>query len=358
MMSVEPESIFPAKYRAARRAFIAACEARGVDVIARVHPRAKGPDGKPLFLDTAAMGPRLAKKALLLICGTHGVEGRFGSGVMTGLLQDGIAPPPDARLVMVHALNPHGFAWDRRVNEDNVDLNRNFVDHASPPSNPGYDALAQAIAPRDISAAGLAAADAVLAAYRQQHGAMAWQAAVSAGQYTHPDGLFYGGTRESWSAQALRAVLTEDLSRVEKLIVIDFHTGLGDSGSAEMIVETAPGSPAHGRAHAIWGGLVKSTDAGHSASAKLSGILEDGLASMLPRTELTFGTLEIGTVPLLDMFHALRLANWQDHFAPDDSRAAEIAQTIRDAFYTDTPAWKRAVWGHAEKAVRAALAAL
>ena len=49
---------------------------------------------------------------------------------------------------MVHAINPHGFAWSRRVTEDNVDLNRNFVDHAQPyPSNPGYEELRAAICP-------------------------------------------------------------------------------------------------------------------------------------------------------------------------------------------------------------------
>ena len=145
-MSLDPESYFPADYRQARRNFIAACQKAGVDSIARVHPGAKGPDGKPLFIDSAALGPRGAKKALLLIAGTHGVEGYFGSGAMTGLLRQGLKPPPDTRLVLVHALNPYGFAWDRRVNEDNVDLNRNFVDHADPPDNREYALLADAIA--------------------------------------------------------------------------------------------------------------------------------------------------------------------------------------------------------------------
>ena len=94
MMPTAPEEFFPSDYRGARRAFIAACEARGVDVIARVNPKAKGPDGAPLFLDAAAMGPRDAKKALVLVSGTHGVEGYFGSGVQTGLMRTGIAPPP------------------------------------------------------------------------------------------------------------------------------------------------------------------------------------------------------------------------------------------------------------------------
>lgn len=358
MMTASPESYFPQDYRGARKAFINACEARGVDVIARVHPTAKGPDGKPLFLDVCAMGPRDAQKALLLISGTHGVEGYFGSGVLTGLLRSGIQPPEEARLVMIHALNPFGFAWNRRVDENNVDINRNFADHQSPPANPGYDELAEAIALRDVSAAGFARADAVLADYARRHGRAAWQQAVSAGQYRHPDGLFYGGDKPCWSAQALRAVLQEDLSRAKKIIAMDFHTGLGESGAGEMIVEATPGSAGYARARAIWGDMAASVSTGESLSAPLTGTVDHGVERMLPRTELTFATLEVGTVALEPMVRALRLANWQDHFAADDSRAAEISRIMRDTFYTDSPAWKRAVWALAEKTVGQALEAL
>ena len=358
-MPMHPEDFFPADYRSARRAFIAACQGRGVDVVSRVHPTARGPDGAPLFLDVAAMGPRGAKKALLLVSGTHGVEGYFGSGVQTGLMQTGIAPPPGARLVMIHALNPFGFAWDRRVNEDNVDLNRSFIaDHARPPANPGYDALATAIAPRDVSENGLARADAELAAYAARHGASAWQQAVSGGQYRHPDGLFYDGRGESWSQGALRAIRTEDMAKVEQVIAIDFHTGLGAAGSAEMIVEAGPESAHFARARAVWGNDVVSASGGQSLSAPLTGTLDAGLERMLAPAELTFAALEVGTLPLDQMLLALRLANWQDHFAPDQARAPEIARQMRAAFYGDTPVWKRQVWGHALRHVKAGLAAL
>lgn len=357
-MTHEPESYFPADYRQARRAFIAACEARGLDAIARVAPGVSGPDGKPLFMDAVAMGPRDADRALLLISGTHGVEGYFGAGIQTGLLRQGIAPPEGARLVMVHALNPFGFAWNRRVNEDNVDLNRNFIDHADPPANPGYDALADAIALRDISEQGFARADAVLERWRREHGDDAWQAAISAGQYSHPDGLFYGGDTPAWSAGALAAVITEDLSKAKTLVAMDFHTGLGESGAGEMIVEAAPDSSAFARARGIWGAMAVSEAGGQSQSVPLTGTLDQGLAALLPKAELTHGVLEAGTVPLAAMLRALRLANWQDHFAPDDARAAEIGRAMRDAFYTDTPDWKRAVWEKARICVTAALAAL
>jgi hypothetical protein len=112
MMAPHPES----PYRAHRRAFIAACEAAGVDVIARVHP-ARGPDGKPLFLDSAALGARGAGRAVLLVS-----RDAAGSEIQTELVRARTHPPADARLVLVHALDPAAFAgvpgdgrWPRKM---------------------------------------------------------------------------------------------------------------------------------------------------------------------------------------------------------------------------------------------------
>ena len=88
-------------YRTARRAFIAACEKAHVDTVARLHP-AKGPDGKPLFMDCAALGPRGATRAVLAV----GYDAA-GTALLTQLLEDA---PKNARLVLVHALDPAAFA--------------------------------------------------------------------------------------------------------------------------------------------------------------------------------------------------------------------------------------------------------
>lgn len=357
-MRPHPEQYFSPDYRQARRKFIAACQKAGVDCIARVHPRAKGPDGKPLFLDSVALGPRDAKKALLLNAGTHGVEGYFGSAAETGLLSEGVRPPRDARLVMVHAFNPYGFAWDRRVNEDNVDLNRNFADHAHPPDNPDYAALADAIAYRDASPQGVARADDALAAYAGRHGTAKLRETITRGQYRFPDGLHFGGTAPSWSHAMMRAILTEDLAQVEKLIVIDFHTGLGEKGAGEMIVEALPEAPLYARARAIWGAMVASSENGESASAPLVGTLDQAFAAWLPKVELTFAVLEVGTTPFATIFDALRRDNWLHNFAPDQSLVPEIRAQCRAAFYPEDEAWKAQVFGHAKRAVAAALAAL
>ena len=91
-------------YRHARRAFIAACEHAHLDTVARLHP-AKSPDGKPLFMDCAAQGARDAAKAVLVVA-----RGASGSAILVALLEGGLTPPPGARLVLEHALDPAEFA--------------------------------------------------------------------------------------------------------------------------------------------------------------------------------------------------------------------------------------------------------
>ena len=362
-MSADPEEHFPADYRQGRHAFVAACEHASIDVVARVHPDQQGHDGKPLFLDTAVIGPREAKKALLLISATHGVEGYFGSGVQTGLMREGLATraPKDTKIVVLHALNPYGFSWDRRVNEDNADINRNCVDFANPPKNDPYDKLAAAISPRDISDEAMAAANAQLIVYLKEHGAFALQEAVSKGQYKYADGVYYGGAREAWSLKMLKDVFAENLAHVKKLTVIDFHTGLGAFGAGEMITEDLPGSAAYGRAKAMWGARVASSEAGESVSAPLSGTIDKAVAKWLSKVELTFAALEVGTRDTRTVFNALRQDNWLHCFAPGRHRhalAESIRRELRDAFYPDTAEWKRLVWDHASDVVSAALAAL
>jgi hypothetical protein len=88
-------------YRNARRAFIAACEAAHVETVARLHP-VRGADGKPLFMDCAAAGPRQAAKAVLAVA-----HDAAGSDMLIALVREPLLP--DARLVLVHAYDPAHF---------------------------------------------------------------------------------------------------------------------------------------------------------------------------------------------------------------------------------------------------------
>src|SRR5258708_37200548 len=146
MVSV-PEC-FSESYAEARAKFCSAAADAGGALRSWLNPKAKGPNGELLYLDTARFGPADATNMLVLISSTHGVEGHCGSGAQIAWLRTGgpTKLPNGTGASLIHAINPYGFAWTRRVTEDNVDLNRNFVDHDKGyPRNDGYLAIANAI---------------------------------------------------------------------------------------------------------------------------------------------------------------------------------------------------------------------
>lgn len=348
----EPLPLFAADYLEARTKFLKATAARGCRLTAHMNPYAKGPSGEDLFVDVATTGPEEAATALLLISGTHGVEGYAGSACQIGWLgsERNDAFPPALKVVVIHALNPYGFAWNRRVTEDNVDLNRNFVDHTAPyPGNDGYDELKEAIAPADLSAETLKHASDLFRAFVRKHSAFAMQEAVSKGQYRHPDGMYFGGTREQWSAALFRHVVRRELAHCRRVGVVDFHTGLGPYGYGELITEDGADTPAYRRAKSWWGDTVRSTHAGESVSAHVDGSLDSSIPALLPHAEVTMAALEFGTYSTLEVFEALRADNWLhvrgDPKGPD---AARIKADIRCAFYPDRDDWKEMVWQRAE----------
>ena len=84
-----------------------------------------------LFLPPSSdSSPPKIENLLVHISGTHGVEGPAGSAIQLASLNYLSSHPlshPTTGVLFVHGLNAYGFKHHRRVNENNVDLNRNFL---------------------------------------------------------------------------------------------------------------------------------------------------------------------------------------------------------------------------------------
>jgi hypothetical protein len=358
---VAPRHFFSTDYDEARRKFREAAAGAGARLFAYANDRARGPGGASLTTDVAWLGPENAGRVLVTISGTHGVEGFCGAGVQTGTFAHGADNlPRDTALLAVHAINPHGFAWLRRVTEDNVDLNRNFVAHDRPlPRNPGYDALADAICPDEWTDTVLAAAAARLDDYGRRHGVAALQKAITGGQYTHADGIFYGGAAPCWSRRTMMAIAADRLAAARRVAVIDYHTGLGPYGHGERIVLHPHGSAALARARDWYGDDVTSPSLGTSRSSDIVGDLITGLAGALPQVEMTAMALEYGVRPLQETIDALRADNWLHcHGTLDSAEGRDIKAMIRAVFYGDADDWKDMIFAQALDAQRRALAGL
>ncbi len=352
---------FAQTYAEARGKFLAAAEAAGLDVESHAHPML-GRDGEALAMDVVRSGPQDARALLVVSSACHGVEGFCGSGVQTALLHDSAwrqaASDADVAVLYIHALNPHGFSWWRRTTQENVDLNRNFHDFTAPlPRNAGYDELAALIVPANWPPS--ADNEAALQRFAQERGLPALQAAITGGQYAHPEGLFYGGRNPSWSHVTLRHVLRDHATRCAHLGWIDLHTGLGPSGVGERIFACRDDAAALQRARAWWGDKVTSIYDGSSSSAPLQGLMWLAAYEECAQAEYTGIALEYGTLPILQMIDALRADQWAENH-PDalPTLRAQIKQRTRDAFYTNTDAWKQRIVEQAFDAAHGAVRGL
>jgi hypothetical protein len=356
---------FAPDYVSARERFLAASSLADGQLRAYANST-KGPNGEALSTDLAWFGPVNASRVLVLVSATHGVEGFCGSGAQIDWITvDPAGPvlPPDTAVLIIHALNPYGFAWLRRTTEEGVDLNRNGLAFDRPlPANTGYDELADAFVPQNLEAATLEAADLALAQWREKHGARAFEHARSGGQYTRPEGIFYGGTEATWSMRTLQRICAEfSLAQRSAVAVIDFHTGLGPHGHGEPICGHRPGEPGQARCRAWYGDSLGEPLLGTSFSLPIAGLTQYAWAREVGADKLTFVALEFGTYGAEVGACALR----DDHVLhragePDwhDDTCRRIKSALRKFYHPDTPAWKEMVIFRSRQVIAQALEGL
>ena len=352
---------FSADYAEARAKFSdAAAEMGGtLERIANPH---RGPDGGDLSTDVAWFGPRDAERVLVMVSATHGVEGFCGSGAQVDWLRRGEASNLSSGVaaLLIHAINPYGFAWLRRVTEENVDLNRNWLEFGGMlPRNPGYDELAAATVPESWTAESQAASSAVLRDYGARHGPAALQQALSGGQYRHPKGVYFGGDAPCWARRTQEEIYRTYLGHAGRIAILDYHTGLGPWGYAEPIMSDPRGSPAFRRGQSWYGAAVTTPLDGTSTSAVTSGDNLEAAPGLLSHAEVTGLALEFGTVSMARVFHALRADAWLHAYGDPASPGGQaIKAEIRAAFYGDADDWKGMVCGQSLTACRQAIAGL
>ncbi|TLS75987.1 DUF2817 domain-containing protein [Mariprofundus erugo] len=361
-MPVAPfdDDVFASDYADARRRFVASAQAAGFEVASYSHPFT-GPTGEALASDVVWCGAKDATSVLVLLSATHGVEGFCGSAAQIDWLRHGCVPD-DTAVLMVHALNPHGFAWLRRVNEEGVDLNRNFIDFSRPlPENHGYCQLADAIVPHDLDERALAAADLRLSEYADYFGREAYESALSAGQFTHADGLFYGGIQPSWSRRTIEAIVEQfHLKQRRRVAVLDFHTGLGPFGYGEPICDHAPDSTGVRLARQWYGASVTEPAMGTSTSVAKEGLSDYGWQQMLGDV-VVFIALEFGTYSFENMIRVLRADHWLHRQGEPDWHAPHtrsIKADIRRHFYPATRDWQQMLLFRSRQCIAQALSGL
>jgi len=304
-----------------------------------------GPGGTPLTIDVGLLGDPEAKSRLVLSSGTHGVEGFFGSAVQLAYLENQLEDDlkvPSLGVVLIHAVNPYGFANIRRVNEENIDLNRNFLTDERPfeGADPGYAKFDPLLNPPSPPG-GLEfyLLRAVLNILR--YGMPKLKSSLVSGQYEFEKGLFFGGKGPSKSSEIIRNNLHKWVAGAERVMHVDFHTGLGPwatyvLGACEPADED----------EISW--LRKYFDQDYVQGMEPNGVLyeihgEFGAWCKQAVDSLEYHAVlaEFGTYSPLKVLGALRAENRTHHWAnPEDPCSRDAKNQLKEAFAPASPEWQ------------------
>ena len=215
-------------------ALIAHLEGEGIAVERESHA-VDADDG--LYIDTFYLPSAKERTNLVVLTtGVHGMEGYIGSVMLDVFFQE-IYPQldrEDTGVLVVANVNPYGMKYYRRYNENNVDLNRNFIldwDAHDRNSNTEYPKVDTFLGPtgkignafwHEVGFYGSLAKTALT------EGADTVSDALLTGQYAYPQGVYYGGDGDEKSTVYLKDVFSRCLdSEYDNIVHIDIHSGYG-----------------------------------------------------------------------------------------------------------------------------------
>lgn len=305
-----------------------------------------GPRGEELTVDVALSPGRSSAPVLVVSSGLHGVEGIFGSAVQLAWLNryEGGKNHP-IRQVLVHSLNPHGFAWGRRVNDANIDLNRNFL---SPPDSytgfpEGYRSLDPFLNPqRPLSVWDPFTLKAVHLLAR--HGKTKLQQAIAVGQYEYPQGLFFGGSQPAWQFELLSEHYSKWIADSRDVFHFDLHTGLGPWGKCNILIDYPLGAQQLKRLQSWFGSSALDAYKTKTVSYQAKGGLGQWLNSQHPDREFLFAFAEFGTYGPVSILKGLRAENQAHHWdKPSSPRTRKTKARLRELFCPADPSWRQSV---------------
>lgn len=336
---------FSPDYATARRKFRSAV-ARPGWIFEEHLLQEEGPDGETLSVDVARYCVKGSRQTLVISSGLHGVEGFLGSAVQLEALRVWATKArPRVNVVVLHALNPYGFAWLRRFDKQNVDLNRNFLlegesYQGSPASYSTLDGLLNPqCAPNRLD---MFRVQALLLIVR--HGMPALRQAVAGGQYDFPRGLFFGGHRAASIQQWLGDILDEWLVDNDNVMHLDFHTGLGPHGQYKLLLDP-PLRPLDQKRMLEWfgSGTFEESDS-NGIAYKTRGGIGPWCVSREIVPNYLYVCAEFGTYGPMAVIEGLRAENQAYHFLDSNQPAYGRAQRrLKELFCPEALAWRRTV---------------
>jgi Protein of unknown function (DUF2817) len=335
-------SPFSDDYATARGRFCGAAHAMGLRQEKLLVDVPK-PDSSDLSIDVAFAGSEQPSRVLIVTSGLHGVEGFFGSAIQVALLEDILqrdGVPSGVAIVLVHAPNPIGFSKIRRFDDKNIDLNRNFLLRGEefkgcPDRHAELDwLLNRRRPPRRFDPFPIRASLAIA-----RYGLDAVKQAVAGGQYEYPLGLFFGGKGPSRTQSLLKEQLPRWVGGAERVMHIDFHTGIGRWADYKLLLVKAM-EDRKARLAEVFG--ADKVESGSTGGVEARGDSITWCCKEVLRDRHYVGVVaEFGTYPVIPVLSALRAENQAYHWGEPHSPSTLRAKSrLKEVFVPEDPAWR------------------
>jgi len=265
------------------------------------------------------------------------VEGFAGSAIQLSLLDRLPTLPPGVALIFTHILNPFGMAWFRRANENNVDLNRNFILEGTYGGAPDhYEMLDAYVYPKTAPGRDFFLMKSSLLVLR--YGLAATLQMVAGGQYEFPRNLFFGGKKIEPGLDKYHAFLRGSLAAAQRAITIDVHTGIGRFSKDLLIVEQEH----YERVRQKFGSRVTPSRPKRLPAYQIRGGHHGLVSHALRHADVLFITQEFGTYNPLKVFHALREENRWHHYA-NGTLDHPTKRALKEVFCPKSETWRQRI---------------
>ncbi|MEK6808458.1 MAG: DUF2817 domain-containing protein [Nanoarchaeota archaeon] len=348
------ENFYPENYYQAREKFLeSVCEYKTDNIINK-------PVLEDLVIDTAVFEPQRDKETLLLFTsGTHGVEGYVGTAVQLFILENFLnLRREDIGMAFVHSINPFGYANDRRVNESNVDLNRNFIDNPDDFKMDDeqiirvQDYLFPLLTPmQPIKSLTKETLNLILNIFKakKEYGMDLIKSAIAGGQYRFPESIFYGGgDKLEKSAEIYREIIKEVSQGYSRVIGFDVHSGLGKWKECSKFTSEDEDSYTYRKLNGIFPEInnVSNDTKTKSKVYKIKGGIGDYTAQHSRSPETCFFGLEFGTYNVAKVLRTLIQENQVYHY-PDSNEGVKrvIKEDMQEIFCPSDKSWRYSVLG-------------
>jgi hypothetical protein len=192
------------------------------------------------WISAEAQGKK--EKMLIVTTAEHGIEGYVGTAILQLFIEEYLPnlDPRNTGILLVHTINPWGMKHRRRVNANNVDLNRSFVEDFAPlgSANPDYDLLYKLLTPgKPLRAVDLQIASFVGQAIYNlaRYGMTRLREATLRGQFNHPEGIYYGGQSRQEETAVMMNLFEQAIAGYDQMLTIDLHTGYGPRDQMTLV---------------------------------------------------------------------------------------------------------------------------